>query len=47
MRLSGQQEGRDECAWVVGAVPTAAAVLGERTCEIAGNAVQHARANSN
>ena len=36
----------NELAWVVNAAPTAAAVWGERTCEVAGDAAQNARAVS-
>ena len=34
----------DEWAWIVNAAPTAAAVWAERTCKVAGDAAQNARA---
>ena len=43
LAASSKRDGND-WAWVVNAAPTAAAVWAERTCEVAGDAVQNARA---
>ena len=43
LAASSKRDG-NEWAWVVNAAPTAAAVWDERTCEVAGGAVQKARA---
>ena len=43
LAASSKRDG-NEWAWVVNVAPTAAAVWDERTCEVAGDAAQNARA---
>jgi len=43
LAASSKRDG-NEWAWVVNAASTAAAVWGERTCEVAGDDAQNARA---
>ena len=43
LAASNKRDG-NKWAWAVNVAPTAAAVWGERTCEVAGDAAQNARA---